>query len=76
MNGYLQSKRKNMTIRKFEVQRLSVTSSKSFEDIVQILGISTAAVKARMFHARVALHRMPALKDMGGVKSAERQLLA
>jgi hypothetical protein len=33
-------------------------------------------LQAPMFHARVALHRMPALKDMGGVKSAERQLLA
>src|SRR5882672_618744 len=30
-------------------------------ETAQILGISTGAVKARIFHARVALHRMPLL---------------
>jgi len=33
-------------------------------ETAQILGISTAAVKARMFHARVALHRMPLLRSV------------
>jgi len=36
----------------------------SLRETAQILGISTAAVKARMFHARVALHRMPLLKSV------------
>jgi RNA polymerase sigma-70 factor, ECF subfamily len=34
----------------------------SVRETAQILGISTAAVKARMFHARVALDRMPQLQ--------------
>jgi RNA polymerase sigma-70 factor (ECF subfamily) len=34
----------------------------SLRETAQILGISIAAVKARMFHARVVLHRMPLLK--------------
>jgi RNA polymerase sigma factor (sigma-70 family) len=34
----------------------------SLRETAQILGISTAAAKARMFHARVALHRMPLLQ--------------
>jgi RNA polymerase sigma factor (sigma-70 family) len=34
----------------------------SLRETAQILGISTAAVKTRMFHARVALHRMPLLR--------------
>ena len=33
-------------------------------ETAQILGISTAAAKARMFHARVALHRMPLLRSV------------
>jgi RNA polymerase sigma-70 factor (ECF subfamily) len=37
----------------------------SVRETAQILGISTAAVKSRMFHARVALHRMPSLKSVG-----------
>ena len=37
----------------------------SVRETAQILGISTAAVKSRMFHARVALHRMPLLKHIG-----------
>jgi RNA polymerase sigma-70 factor (ECF subfamily) len=36
----------------------------SLRETAQILGISTAAVKARMFHARVALHRMPLLQSV------------
>jgi RNA polymerase sigma-70 factor (ECF subfamily) len=37
----------------------------SLRETAQILGISTAAVKARMFHARVTLHRMPLLQSAG-----------
>ena len=37
----------------------------SVRETAQILGISTGAAKARMFQARVALHRMPVLKVMG-----------
>ena len=36
----------------------------SVRETAQILGISTAAVKARMFHARVTLHRMPLLQSV------------
>jgi RNA polymerase sigma-70 factor (ECF subfamily) len=35
----------------------------SVRETAQILGISTTAVKARMFHARVALRRMPPLQS-------------
>jgi RNA polymerase sigma-70 factor (ECF subfamily) len=42
----------------------------SVRETAQILGISTAAAKARMFHARAALHRMPVLKDIGGSNRA------
>jgi RNA polymerase sigma factor (sigma-70 family) len=46
----------------------------SLRETAQILGISTAAVKARMFHARVALCRMPLLQKCRRVHSAERQV--
>jgi len=36
----------------------------SIRETAQILGISTAAVKSRIFHARVALHRMPLLQGV------------
>jgi RNA polymerase sigma-70 factor (ECF subfamily) len=42
----------------------------SLRETAQILGISTAAVKARMFHARVALHRMPMLQTRSNRLSA------
>jgi RNA polymerase sigma factor (sigma-70 family) len=38
----------------------------SVRETAKIVGISTAAVKAGMFRARSALHRMPVLKGMGG----------
>jgi RNA polymerase sigma-70 factor (ECF subfamily) len=38
----------------------------SIRETAQILGISTGAVKARMFHARVALHRMPCCRVSPG----------
>ena len=37
----------------------------SLSETAQILGISTAAVKAQMFDARLALHRMPLLQSAG-----------
>ena len=37
----------------------------SIRETAQILGISTGAVKARMFHAKIALHRMPLLQSAG-----------
>src|SRR5215469_17180492 len=37
----------------------------SVRETAQILGISIAAVKAHMFHARLALHRMPLLQSVG-----------
>jgi RNA polymerase sigma factor (sigma-70 family) len=39
---------------------------RSLKETAQVLGISAAAAKARMFHARAALRRMPLLKGMGG----------
>jgi RNA polymerase sigma-70 factor (ECF subfamily) len=42
----------------------------SIRETAQILGISTGAAKARMFHAKIALHRMPLLQ---GVDSSNRQ---
>src|SRR5258705_9550743 len=35
----------------------------SIRETAQILGISTGAVKTRMFHAKIALHRMPLLQS-------------
>ena len=37
----------------------------SIRETAQILGISIGAVKTRMFHARIALHRMPLLQSVG-----------
>jgi RNA polymerase sigma factor (sigma-70 family) len=36
----------------------------SIRETAQILGISTGAVKGRMFHAKIALHRMPLLQSV------------
>jgi RNA polymerase sigma factor (sigma-70 family) len=36
----------------------------SVRETAQILGISTRAVKTRMFHAKIALHRMPLLQSV------------
>jgi RNA polymerase sigma-70 factor (ECF subfamily) len=41
----------------------------SLKETAQILRISTGAVKARMFHARIALHRMPLLQSIAGSNS-------
>jgi len=42
----------------------------SIKQTARLLGISTAAVKARMFHARAILRRMPLLKSVGRSSSA------
>jgi RNA polymerase sigma-70 factor, ECF subfamily len=44
----------------------------SIRETAQILGISTAAVKARMFHARIALHQMPLLQSVGSSNCARQ----
>ena len=46
------------------VMELHQLQEHSVRETAQILGISTAAVKARMFHARVALHRTPLLQSV------------
>jgi RNA polymerase sigma-70 factor, ECF subfamily len=37
----------------------------SVRETAEILGITTGAVKTRMFHAKIALHRMPLLQSVG-----------
>jgi RNA polymerase sigma-70 factor (ECF subfamily) len=49
-----------------EVVELHQLQEHSVRETAQILGISIAAVKARMFHARATLHRMPLLKSAAG----------
>jgi RNA polymerase sigma-70 factor (ECF subfamily) len=44
----------------------------SIGETAQILGISTGAVKGRMFHAKIALHRMPLLKSVGSSNCARQ----
>jgi RNA polymerase sigma-70 factor (ECF subfamily) len=44
----------------------------SIRETAQILGISTGAVKTRMFHAKIALHRMPLLHGVGGSNFARQ----
>ncbi len=51
------------------VVELSHIQEHSIRETAQILGISTGAVKARMFQAKIALHRMPLLQ---GVASSNR----
>jgi RNA polymerase sigma-70 factor (ECF subfamily) len=45
----------------------------SIRETAQILGISTAAVKTRMFHAKIKLHRMALLQSVGS-SNREKQL--
>jgi RNA polymerase sigma-70 factor, ECF subfamily len=42
----------------------------SIRETAQILGISTGAAKARIFHAKIALHRAPLLQSVGGSNRA------
>ena len=44
----------------------------SIRETAQILGISTGAVKTRMFHAKIALHRMPLLHSVGSSDCAKQ----
>jgi RNA polymerase sigma-70 factor, ECF subfamily len=44
----------------------------SIRETAQILGISTGAVKTRMFHAKIALHRMPLLQSVGSFNCARQ----
>ena len=44
----------------------------SVSETAQILGISTGAVKTRMFHAKIALHRMPLLQSFGSFNCARQ----
>ena len=44
----------------------------SIRETAQILGISTAAVKTRMFHAKIKLHRMPLLQSVGSSNCARQ----
>jgi RNA polymerase sigma-70 factor (ECF subfamily) len=44
----------------------------SIRETAQILGISTGAVKTRMFHAKIALHRMPLLQSVGSSHCARQ----
>jgi RNA polymerase sigma-70 factor (ECF subfamily) len=44
----------------------------SIRETAHILGISTGAVKTRMFHAKIALHRMPLLQRVGSSNCASQ----
>jgi DNA-directed RNA polymerase specialized sigma24 family protein len=44
----------------------------SIRETAQILGISTGTVKSRMFHAKIALHRMPLLQSVGSSNCARQ----
>jgi RNA polymerase sigma-70 factor, ECF subfamily len=44
----------------------------SIRETAQILGISNEAVKTRMFHAKIALHRMPLLQSVGSSNCARQ----
>src|SRR5437899_4924762 len=44
----------------------------SIRETAQVLGISTGAVKGRMFHAKIALHRMPLLQSVGSSNCARQ----
>src|SRR6267378_3696966 len=44
----------------------------SITETPQILGISSGAVKSRMFHAKIALHRMPLLQSVGSSNCARQ----
>jgi RNA polymerase sigma-70 factor (ECF subfamily) len=46
------------------VVELTHLQEHSIRETAQILGISTGAVKSRMFYAKIALHRMPLLQGV------------
>jgi RNA polymerase sigma-70 factor (ECF subfamily) len=45
---------------------------RSIRETAQIPGISTGTAKARMFHAKIALHRMPLLQSVGSSNCARQ----
>jgi RNA polymerase sigma-70 factor (ECF subfamily) len=51
-----------------KVVEFNQLQERSMDETARMLGISTAAVKARMFHARIALRRMPLLKSVARSK--------
>jgi len=51
---------------------LSYWQEHAIRKTAQILGISTGAVKTRMFHANIALHRMPLLQSVGSSNCAKQ----
>ena len=51
-----------------KVVEFNQLQERSTHETAQMLGISAAAVKARMFHARIALRRMPLLKSIARSK--------
>jgi RNA polymerase sigma-70 factor, ECF subfamily len=55
-----------------DVVELIHLQERSIRETAQILGISTAAVKARMFHAKAELHRMPLLQSFGSSNCARQ----
>jgi RNA polymerase sigma-70 factor, ECF subfamily len=54
------------------VVELFLIQEHSIRETAQILGISTGAVKTRMFHAKIALHRMPLLQSVGSSSCARQ----
>jgi RNA polymerase sigma-70 factor (ECF subfamily) len=53
-----------------DVVELIHLQERSIRETAQILGISTAAVKGRVFHAKITLHRMPLLQSVGSSNCA------
>jgi RNA polymerase sigma factor (sigma-70 family) len=47
------------------VVELTHLQEHSIRETARILGISTAAVKTRMFHAKIKMHRMPLMQSVG-----------
>jgi RNA polymerase sigma-70 factor (ECF subfamily) len=55
-----------------DVMELIHLQEHTIRETAQILGISTAAVKGRIFHAKIALHRMPLLQSAGSSNCARQ----
>jgi RNA polymerase sigma factor (sigma-70 family) len=62
--GIVKSAISGMRPRARNIVELIYLQEHSIRETAQILGISTAAVKSRIFHARIALHRMPLLQGV------------
>jgi RNA polymerase sigma-70 factor, ECF subfamily len=68
--GILKSAISGLQPRARNVVELIHLQEHSIRETAQILGISTGAVKARMFHAKIALRRMPLLQSVGSLNCA------